>query len=67
MKPSGRWAQAVNPKGTLSHTSQNWAEGMTLMFTRMLASFHCSTRACTVCSSHAGSLRHAISVSKPSG
>ena len=43
MMPSGRWAQVVKPKGTLVHTSQYWVEGITLILTRMPASFHCST------------------------
>jgi hypothetical protein len=42
-------------------------DGITLIFTRMPASFHCSTMACTASSSHAGCGRHAISESMPFG
>src|SRR4029450_12152272 len=54
MIPRGRWAQVVKPNGTLVHTSQYCVEGMTLILTRMPASFHCSTMLCTASSSQAG-------------
>ena len=53
MMPSGRWAQVVKPNGTLVHTSQYCVEGMTLILTRMPASFHCSTMVCTASGSQA--------------
>ena len=67
MIPSGRWAQVVNPNGTLVHTSQYCVEGMTLILTRMPASFHCSTMVCTARSSQAGCGRQMISTSMPFG
>jgi hypothetical protein len=67
MIPSGRWAQVVKPKGTLVQTSQYCVEGITLIFTRMPASFHCSTMACTASSSQPGEGRQTISTSIPPG
>ena len=67
MVPIGRWVQPVKPNGTFVQTSQNWVDGMLLILTRMPASFHCSTIACTASNSHAGSGLHAISVSIPFG
>ena len=67
MTPSGRWAQVVKPNGTFVHTSQYWVDGITLILTRMPASFHCSTIACTATSSQAGSGRQASSTSIPFG
>src|SRR5207244_5137652 len=64
MTPSGRWAQVVKPNGTLVHTSQNCVDGITLIFTRMPASFHCSTIAWTASSSQPGCGRHTISRSE---
>ena len=43
---SGRWYQMVEPNGTLVQTSQYWAPGITLSFTRMPTFFHCSAAAC---------------------
>ena len=67
MTPSGRWAQVVKPNGTLVQTSQYWVDGITLILTRIPASFHCSTIVCTASSSHAGWGRAMISTSMPFG
>src|SRR5437879_11488327 len=67
MTPSGRCAHVVKPNGTLVHTSQYCVDGMTLIFTRMPASFHCSTIAWTASSSQPGCGRQTISVSMPLG
>src|SRR5205814_8261514 len=67
MTPSGRCAHVVKPNGTLVQTSQYCVDGITLIFTRMPASFHCSTIACTASSSQPGCGLHAISVSRPLG
>ena len=66
MKPRGRCVHEVNPKGTLSHTSQKSEDGSRLILTRMPASFHCSTMVCTVAISQGGSFFDAISMSMPS-
>ena len=67
MTPSGRWAQVVKPNGTFVHTSQYCVDGMTLILTRMPASFHCSTMVCTASSSQSGWGRQTISASIPFG
>ena len=51
MVPSGCGVHPVKPKGTLVQTSQNCVDGMLLILTRIPASFHCSTSACTASSS----------------
>ena len=62
MKPLGKDAVSEVLAGPTNGSDHGY-----LIFTRMPASFHCSTIACTATSSHSGWGRQTISVSIPFG